>query len=468
MSYSDAWCAAFVSVVGKIAGATNIVFPECGCDRMIKLYQNAGRWVENDGHTPQPGDIIFYDWQDSGAGDNTGSSDHVGIVEIVYGSNMTIIEGNISDSVGRRNIPINGRYIRGYAVPNYPVESTPANPAPAQPSGVVSTGSNSDEKIIWDFLMKEFGNAYGVAGLVGNLFAESALRSNNLQNSYEKSLNYSDESYTAAVDNGSYGNFVRDAAGYGLAQWTYWSRKEALLNYARAKNKSVGDLTMQLEFLIKELRESYKTVLSDLKNATSVLAASNSVLIKFERPADQSETAQARRASYGQKYYDKYASGVSTPSTQVGASTGGVSASAGGIKAGDVVSIAANAVYYSGAAIPAWVKGKAWIVSSIKGSRAVIDKSVDGKNSIMSPIDVKYLSLGGAWIPQIGDTVIYNGNVHYSSAAATNGHPCSGGKAKITQIYQLGKSKHPYHLVKVPGGGSTVYGWVDEGSFSKA
>lgn len=73
-----------------------------------------------------------------------------------------------------------------------------------------------------------------------------------------------------------------------------------------------------------------------------------------------------------------------------------------------------------------------------------------------------------SWTPKVGDIVNFTGNRHYTSANASSGPSCKGGKAKITQIYQLGKSKHPYHLVAVSGGGSTVYGWVDQGSFTKA
>ena len=93
---------------------------------------------------------------------------------------------------------------------------------------------------------------------MGNLYAESALNPKNLQNSYEKKLGHTDESYTAAVDNGTYGNFVRDRAGYGLAQWTYWSRKEALLAFARSKGRSIGDLEMQLDFASRSFRADTK------------------------------------------------------------------------------------------------------------------------------------------------------------------------------------------------------------------
>lgn len=169
-----------------------------------------------------------------------------------------------------------------------------------------------NEKYIWDFLLKAIGNQYGVAGLMGNLQAESGLRSNNLQNSYEKKLNMTDESYTQGVDNGSYPNFVNDAAGYGLAQWTFWSRKQNLYQYAKQCGVSIGDLQMQLEFLVREL-QGYTTVWNTLRSATSVREASDVVLTQYERPADQSENMKVKRAEMGQAFYDKYATGTNTP-----------------------------------------------------------------------------------------------------------------------------------------------------------
>lgn len=165
---------------------------------------------------------------------------------------------------------------------------------------------NTEEKI-WSFLKAQGLTDAGTAGLMGNLYAESGLRPNNLQNSYEGKLGMADAEYTERVDSGSYTNFVRDSAGYGLCQWTYWSRKEALLAYAKKAGKSIGDLEVQLGFLMQELSGGYKAVLATLKTTSSVRAASDAVLLQFERPADQSETAKARRAGYGQKYFDKYA-----------------------------------------------------------------------------------------------------------------------------------------------------------------
>lgn len=166
---------------------------------------------------------------------------------------------------------------------------------------------NTVEEQIWNFLKGKGLNNYGIAGLMGNLYAESGLKATNLQNSYEKKLGMTDDGYTTSVDNGDYTNFVRDSAGYGLAQWTYWSRKQGLLDFVRSKGKSIGDLETQLEFLWKELSEGYKAVLSTLKSASSVRQASDAVLTKFERPADQSETVQVKRAGYGETYYNKLA-----------------------------------------------------------------------------------------------------------------------------------------------------------------
>ena len=119
VKYTDEWCATTVTAAGIQAGLHDIIPGECSCSCMIALYQAEGRWKEDDSYTPQPGDIIMYDWQDSGSGDNIGSPDHVGIVEKVVGSTITIIEGNKGEAVARRTLAVNGRYIRGYCIPDY-------------------------------------------------------------------------------------------------------------------------------------------------------------------------------------------------------------------------------------------------------------------------------------------------------------------------------------------------------------
>ena len=187
--------------------------------------------------------------------------------------------------------------------PVYPPQPTP------QPT------TYKDDKYVWNKLKEAINNDFGVAGLMGNLQAESGVRSNNLQNSFEKSLGMSDDVYTKAVDENIYTNFVKDSAGYGLAQWTYWSRKQNLLDYAKTHNKSIGDLAMQVDFLIIELKQ-YKDVWAVLQTATSVKQASDVVLTQYERPRDQTDRVKEQRASYGLDFYNKYASGAITPQPQ--------------------------------------------------------------------------------------------------------------------------------------------------------
>lgn len=168
------------------------------------------------------------------------------------------------------------------------------------------TSDTDTTTTIWNYFKGKGLNDFAIAGIMGNLYAESGFKPTNLQNTYEKKLGYTDATYTAAVDNGSYTNFVKDSAGYGLAQWTYWSRKQALWEYAQSVGKSIGDLTMQLDFMWKEM-QGYKSMMTTLKSATSVLEASNAVLTQYEKPADQGEAVQKKRAGYGQTYYNKYA-----------------------------------------------------------------------------------------------------------------------------------------------------------------
>lgn len=169
-------------------------------------------------------------------------------------------------------------------------------------------GKTTEEKI-WNYLKAQGLNDFGAAGLMGNLQAESGLRPNNLQNSYEGRLGMADTEYTELVDKGLYTNFAGDRAGYGLAQRTYPARKQALLNFVRTMGRSIGDLEAQLGFLVTELAGSFPRVLAVLKSAASVREASDRVLLDFERPADQSQGVKDKRAEYGQAFYNKFAKG---------------------------------------------------------------------------------------------------------------------------------------------------------------
>lgn len=121
VKYTDAWCATFVSAVAIKCGLSGIMPLECGCEAMISLYRShaVSRWEEDESITPQPGDVVFYDWQDSGSGDDRGAADHVGIVSSVSGRVLKVIEGNFSNSVKERTLEVNGKYLRGFGLPAY-------------------------------------------------------------------------------------------------------------------------------------------------------------------------------------------------------------------------------------------------------------------------------------------------------------------------------------------------------------
>ena len=166
-------------------------------------------------------------------------------------------------------------------------------------------GNNNPEKM-FNFLRQQGFTEAGSAAVVGNGYAESGCSPINLQNNGNRELDMTDEQYTAAVDNGTYTNFVNDKSGYGIFQWTYWSRKQNLLNYAKSKGVSIGDLEMHMNFLMQELNAGYKPLLNILRTSNSVSECSNAFMLQFERPANQSVENQNKRVSYGREFYNKF------------------------------------------------------------------------------------------------------------------------------------------------------------------
>ena len=162
-----------------------------------------------------------------------------------------------------------------------------------------------NEKILWDYFMEKIHNPYGVAGLLGNLKAESEYKPNNLSSYGNRKLGMSDEEYTIAVDNRSYDNFVKDGLDYGLAQWVYYTRKQGLLDLARKNGKSIGDLGLQMDYIWQELNQ-YTAVLKVLKNTMSVKEATEAVMFKYEKPADTSDLAKAKRVRYAEEIFSGF------------------------------------------------------------------------------------------------------------------------------------------------------------------
>ena len=168
---------------------------------------------------------------------------------------------------------------------------------------------NTIQERIWNFLKGKGLTDIAAAGVMGNIQAESGFNPKNLQNSYNKKLGITDEEYVNRVDSGEITReqFKSSAhGGFGLCQWTYHTRKAGLYDYAKKQNASIGNEEMQLGFLWIELSGGYKGVLNAINAAKTVKEASDIIITKFERPADQSNAAKNTRAKYSQEHFDKY------------------------------------------------------------------------------------------------------------------------------------------------------------------
>lgn len=293
--------------------------PNCTCYAWGRFYELSGQypslslgdaenWYGKDdgyqrGQTPKLGAVIC--WRRGTVGDDSDGAGHVAVVEKINA------DGSIETSNSAWNSTL--FYMQtltresGYTWDSrYTFQGFIYNPV-----NFDTEEDTSDPKKIWDYFMGKIGNEYGVAGLMGNLEAESNLCSYRLQGDFSSGYATS-KTYTANVDSGAISkeDFVHNGpngGGYGLAQWTFYTRKQAL--YERWKSggyTSIGSLELACDHLWHELQYSYPGVLSVLKTATSVRVASDKVLHDFENPADQSTAMEEKRASMGQAWYDKY------------------------------------------------------------------------------------------------------------------------------------------------------------------
>lgn len=163
----------------------------------------------------------------------------------------------------------------------------------------------------------------GACAMMGNMQAESAMRSNNVQDGY----GYTDEGYTAKVDAGQL-NFI-DSIGYGLCQWTFGPRKLNLLRFARSRGVSVGDEDMQVDFCIQELRTEYPMLWLYLCDATGIYEAAERICKEYERPAVNNVDVRAQAAN--QFYMTlgglSVGEGLAPPETGTASTAGGASSS---------------------------------------------------------------------------------------------------------------------------------------------
>lgn len=459
-----------------------------GCYWSAQYYKEAGRFYTDN---PQPGDQIFFH-----------NYAHTGIVEKVENGIITTIEGNTSNMVARRTYKEGDSCIDGYGRPLYDTEENEEDEDTGTNAGTLFKIAGIDVskwqgKIDWEkvkadgvkFAMIRLG--YGSKD--GNSCGTDKYFAQNVANAVK-----------AGVDVGCY--------FYSYALSVEAARKEAEY-VVNVLSKYKGVFTYPVAFDIEDKSQAGlgKAVLTDMVIAfgdtiekagyyCSVYCNLNwlknylddSKLARFDHwlaqwadsPTYTGAFGMWQRSSTGKvdgisgnvdldvaykdypsiirnKKLNGFGSEVQTAPEEKEEPTVA-------IKKGDVVVIADNAVYYTGEAVPDWVLAKKWIVKENPvGNRAVIDKSTDGKYSICSPIDVKYLIADKPYYPDEGDVVNFTGNKHYTNANATKAKSCKPGKARVTSIHELGESKHPYHVVAVDGGGSNVYGWVDADTITK-
>lgn len=185
MTMTAPWCAAFVSACAIITQLTDIIPVECSCKEQIALLERMGRWEEKDGYVPSVGDLMYYYWKDSGVGDCTGDPNHVGIVSDVRDGEITVIEGNKGDGhiVGYRDVPIDGKYIRGFGLPDFASKATGEPETPIVQSGyclaelpILQRGARGDSvRAMQTLLNLRFGWQLNVDGSFGPA-TERALR----------------------------------------------------------------------------------------------------------------------------------------------------------------------------------------------------------------------------------------------------------------------------------------------------
>lgn len=154
-----------------------------------------------------------------------------------------------------------------------------------------------NKEMIWSFFKDAGLSDAGAAGLMGNIKILSDFNPINLEDSFEEKLNFTDETYTAAIDEGDYNCFSNDGAGYGLMQWKNYAKKLSLLAYAKIEDKSIGDLNLQLNFIKKDMEKHYSKTWNFLKETKDIYEATIQVLTIHETPEAQTQEMK-------EKYYN--------------------------------------------------------------------------------------------------------------------------------------------------------------------
>lgn len=180
-------------------------------------------------------------------------------------------------------------------------------PSTVEPTPYIQLPTSYSDQV-WTFFKGKGLSDEAVAGIMGNLYAESKLLPNNLENPYEASLNYTDITYTEAVDKDRYSKteFITDHAGYGLAQWTSDYRKEQLYKMAKDRKVSISDIDIQLELIWEEFNDEFSPLLEYLSRPLTVKQATDMFMKYYAYPEIQNDFIRDMRLSYSLVFYEGY------------------------------------------------------------------------------------------------------------------------------------------------------------------
>lgn len=172
-----------------------------------------------------------------------------------------------------------------------------------------------NEHKIWKTLKQIGFTDNASAGIMANIFVESGFKSDNVQNSFEKRLG-TDAEYTKKINERLYTReqFAHDNSGYGLCQWTYHTRKSALYDFCMCRSTKIDNLVDQLLFMAQECRNS--GLFDRLNKCASPYDAGILFMLNFEKPKDQSVTAQKRRGELAIRFYNDNVDSKCVPNTK--------------------------------------------------------------------------------------------------------------------------------------------------------
>lgn len=153
------------------------------------------------------------------------------------------------------------------------------------------------KQAIYNTLLQSGMTEAGALGMMGNFKCESGLEANRLQGDFGAFRTIS-KSFVQRVTSGDIGRdqFARQGRGFGLAQWTYYTRLYALWDFWKESGKALDDPVMQTQFAVAELKEDYRSLWEELCYNTDIYTCTKLVCEQYERPAHNNIDARYRAA----------------------------------------------------------------------------------------------------------------------------------------------------------------------------